>query len=384
MGNRKAGEGSYGEKNIKGTKYFYFRDVNGKYTYGRTKKELKEKLQKKQQEQVTNLTGDNSDATLYDYCVQWMKYKKLKRLTPIAKDDYERIIDNRIQNTFIGKTQVGEITESMLNDYLEDLASKYARSTLLKTWSIMKQVIAFGMGEGDFQQINLSKIYIPREAEVAVKKKIIQYISMSDMDILWEESKKLKYGDGAKVLAFIMYTGLRVSEATALRWSNVEKDFSAINVVESHSVALKRNNKDERISKDGKNEYELIVKTPKTESGFRTIPCSSRAIEILQYMWNKRKSDDGYVFLTRSGKTYGKRALASTLGHMMNSSNCSRKDYTIHGLRHGFGSVLISKGVDIKIVSKLLGHKNISTTYDIYIGVYKEDEVAAIKNVFDN
>lgn len=48
---------------------------------------------------------------------------------------------------------------------------------------------------------------------------------------------------------------------------------------------------------------------------------------------------------------------------------------TPHELRHTFGSLLIKKGVDIKVVSKLLGHKDISVTYNIYIHVLQEQEI---------
>lgn len=65
------------------------------------------------------------------------------------------------------------------------------------------------------------------------------------------------------------------------------------------------------------------------------------------------------------------------------SKNCSRKDYTPHCLRHGFGSVLIKNGVDIKIVSELLGHSDVAVTYNTYIGVTEDDKSDVIKNVFN-
>lgn len=47
MGKRKNGEGSYGTKKIKGIVYQYYRDSNGKYFYGKTMKELREKSRKR-------------------------------------------------------------------------------------------------------------------------------------------------------------------------------------------------------------------------------------------------------------------------------------------------------------------------------------------------
>ena len=44
---------------------------------------------------------------------------------------------------------------------------------------------------------------------------------------------------------------------------------------------------------------------------------------------------------------------------------------TIHGLRHFYATYLISKGVDIKVVQKLAGHKDIKVTLQIYAAVTK-------------
>ncbi len=63
---------------------------------------------------------------------------------------------------------------------------------------------------------------------------------------------------------------------------------------------------------------------------------------------------------------------------MLKNSSCNRKDYTPHSLRHGYGSILISKGADIKLVSELLGHSDVTFTYNVYIGIFQEDKRKAV------
>ena len=48
-----------------------------------------------------------------------------------------------------------------------------------------------------------------------------------------------------------------------------------------------------------------------------------------------------------------------------------RSELTFHGLRHCAGSLWLAAGVDISIVSKLLGHSSISVTADIYAHMLK-------------
>ena len=45
----------------------------------------------------------------------------------------------------------------------------------------------------------------------------------------------------------------------------------------------------------------------------------------------------------------------------------------IHALRHTFASQLFANKVDIKVISKLLGHSDVSVTYNIYIHLMQEE-----------
>lgn len=68
-----------------------------------------------------------------------------------------------------------------------------------------------------------------------------------------------------------------------------------------------------------------------------------------------------------------------TLERIVKNSKCYIKSYTPHSLRHGYGSILLSKGVDIKIVSELLGHSDVAFTYNVYIDIFEKDKHEAVK-----
>ena len=57
-------------------------------------------------------------------------------------------------------------------------------------------------------------------------------------------------------------------------------------------------------------------------------------------------------------------------------------DYGIHALRHTFASMLFLKGVDVKIVSKLLGHSSVKITYDTYVHLFEKD-IRRVTEVLD-
>ena len=53
----------------------------------------------------------------------------------------------------------------------------------------------------------------------------------------------------------------------------------------------------------------------------------------------------------------------------------------LHSLRHTFATLMINKGIDVKIVSELLGHSNVSVTYNIYIHTIQSQKIKAINMV---
>lgn len=71
---------------------------------------------------------------------------------------------------------------------------------------------------------------------------------------------------------------------------------------------------------------------------------------------------------------------AVSVWHCTNASFHS--DITLHGLRHTAATLLIADHVDVKTVSRFLGHAETSTTMNIYVHALDE-AVEAIPSTFD-
>ena len=52
-----------------------------------------------------------------------------------------------------------------------------------------------------------------------------------------------------------------------------------------------------------------------------------------------------------------------------------------HVLRHTFASMLFANGIDIKIISSLLGHSGVQITYDTYVHIIREQQIQAIQSL---
>ncbi|MUV38135.1 Integrase [Lentibacillus sp. JNUCC-1] len=90
---------------------------------------------------------------------------------------------------------------------------------------------------------------------------------------------------------------------------------------------------------------------------------------------NKKK-----VFLLFSdvhGKPFRPDSVTQLWGRFMNRNQDKIKRIRFHDLRHSSASLILSEGVNMKIVQKRLGHKDIRTTLNMYSHITTEDEQKA-------
>lgn len=385
MAKRKNGEGTYFIRKVGKYKYYTYRFSDGTEVRARTAQERDVKIQEYAEKLKTGVVNLDNKYIFSDYCRLWLKDHRFY-ISERVYDDYESIINTRVDKFQIGNMQIKSLTINAFNLYINELVGKYSKATIDKTIALIKQVLKYGIEAGDIPTINVSKIKRPKETDVKTKRKEVPFVSAQDIKLFIEEieNNPAKYGDATKLLIFITQTGLRLSEATGLQWQYVDLQARTLKIVQTSTKIIERDNNLEAIKKDGRNVYKRVTKGAKSEEGQRDIPLNQKASEILMYFYNKynHKNND-YVFISIQGKPYNNRTVQRTLESVLNNSKCSRKDYTPHSLRHGFASILIQQKVDIKTVSKLLGHSDVSFTYNTYVGVSQEDKQSAV-NILDN
>ena len=389
MPKRKNGEGTWGTKIIKGIKYIFYRDSTGKYFYGKTEKEVKAKYKDYKNNSKENLL--ESSILFGDYMLKYVESKKM-HLEATTYDCYEIIIKSMLQKYTISNCTLSALTEENMRIYIEELASKYSKASITKVFRILKPALDYAVEQKYINTNPLKHIKVPNENHVAIKKKEIPFITQDDLNKLYIESKRINvpgfnfggkvneptYGNNAQAIVLMGNTGLRVSELLGLKWNMVDFDTKKIHIENAIVRVKNREN-------NNSNKYIQTQKKPKSKAGIRDIPLSDVALEML-YFFDKQfpnHTANDFVVLTKNGISPNTKSLQRTLDAMLIRANCSINHCGLHGLRHGFGAILLSNGVDIKIVSKLLGHEKISTTYDIYIDFTKEQIENAVISVLN-
>lgn len=393
-GKRKNGEGSYGEKMIKGVKYKYYRFQNGKYIYAKTSKELNEKIKKtqeKDEEEIKLALNPNGKLTIGEFANNWLKSKK-STVKPKTYDGYEFNVSiiNDIKFMF-GNMQIRNIEKKQVQDFLNEMAEYYARNTILKTRTLLNQIFDEAVENNLITKNPVIKTKVPLEENIKKNTKEIIVLEKEDIDKFVKEADSVNgdglhtpcgkigepmYGIAAKMAVFILNTGLRASEAIGLQWDCVDFENKTIKIKRADTYIKDRN-------EDANSRYKLHTGTPKSKSGIRTVPLTNKALEILEYCKENKRNE--YVFTTKTGGRILQSNLDKTIKRMLKRANCDVQNCGAHALRHTFASQLIAAGVDVSVISKLLGHSKVSTTYDIYVHLLeKQDEKAinALNNIF--
>ncbi|MCE5184992.1 MAG: tyrosine-type recombinase/integrase [Planctomycetaceae bacterium] len=112
------------------------------------------------------------------------------------------------------------------------------------------------------------------------------------------------------------------------------------------------------------------------------LTCQSILSEIEAERPNRKPGD--YIFLSKSGLKLDKKKLYNQFQHV--AENAKLEAFGAHAFRHFFATQLLTNGVDIAKVSRLLGHSSIRTTERIYIH-WQPGHLQGLTNsleVFDN
>lgn len=167
----------------------------------------------------------------------------------------------------------------------------------------------------------------------------------------------------------LYFMGSRQGEAQALTWNDIDFNKRTLTINKTLTTKLKGE--------------KYTISSPKTKSSIRTLPIPKNLLNDLKTMYNNAKkytdySNDWFVF----GNIL---PLAETTIQKRKNNYCKKanvKQIRIHDFRHSCASLLINKGASIALVSKYLGHANISITLNTYTHMY-QSELKNMTNILD-
>jgi integrase len=150
--------------------------------------------------------------------------------------------------------------------------------------------------------------------------------------------------------------GLRIGEVLGLLWQSIDLKANLLHVRTALIDAGREGRK---------------LAAVKSSSSRRTLPLPQELAHELK-LWKLKcpPSEQGLVFATLEGKPLHRKAAIAILDYAITAAGIRR--LTLHRLRHGFASLLLSKGVPITTVSKLMGHRDPTITLRVYSHFIKD------------
>ena len=172
-------------------------------------------------------------------------------------------------------------------------------------------------------------------------------------------------------LLITIYSGMRIGEVCALQWKDIDLEEKVIRVNKS----IQRIYTEEDTT--GKMKTELLISTPKTKSSQREIPIVQPLFKMMKDFAKICRPD----YFVCSGTTTPIEPRTYRSYYMKKIEEIGLPHLKFHGLRHTFATQLIASKADVKTVSAILGHSDITTTLNTYVHPSRDDKRNALSKL---
>lgn len=160
--------------------------------------------------------------------------------------------------------------------------------------------------------------------------------------------------------------GLRLGEVCALRVSDIDFQAGTVSIVRE-VLRIKVGEK-----------TQLVVQTPKSETSVRTVPLPDDVLAYLEKAISGLPKN-AYVLTGRTDKPMEPRNYQYYFASVL--QRCGLKKRCYHTLRHSYATRCIEKGVDIKSLSEMLGHADVTTTLRLYVHPSMDSKRQAVQKI---
>lgn len=323
----------------------------------------------------------SADMTVDEWFKFWIE-NFVADLAPNTKRNYSERYQTNIRPV-IGKMRIGDVKPMHCKIVLNRMDEKYAGSTIRQAYITM----------GTMLRAAVINEVIPKHPMEGVRyTKPVRAVDDIKFLTVEEQEKFLAVAQRShnyRQYALLLETGLRASEMIGLTWDSIDWDKRTLTI--SKTLEYRHS------------EGKWRAGPPKTASGYRTIPLTNTAYDILKSCYDERDTrkespalsqklkyldrrtgQSGYLFMKdlvfvnwRTGEPTKNSSYDTHLYKLCDEAGIKR--FGMHALRHTYATRAIERGVMPKVLQKLLGHSSIQTTMDRYVHVSDDALTNAIK-----
>jgi len=291
---------------------------------------------------------------------EWLENRK-NTIKESSYNKYLTSIENNIV-PYLGNINIKKLKDNDIYDFFNmEKILALSDSTRKILYIIINSSISYSIDNKyikSFPKLNVKLktpknkvIYFTKKEQSIFEKYILDNMNLNNLGLLLD-----------------LYTGIRIGELCALQWNDIDFINNTISITKT---VQRVKNQD----KNSKLKTKLIVTEPKTEHSIRTIPVPKFVMNILK----EYKQDDEIFIFNNSENPKDTRAFEKYFERVL--KKCKIKNINFHSLRHTFATRSRESGMDIKILSELLGHSSYKITLEIYVHTsldFKKDSVNSL------
>lgn len=344
-----------------------------------TKKGVKTKARDAVNEFINNGYTTKTKATIKTYkelaSLWWDSYKNTVK--PNTQQSTKGLLKVHILPVF-GDYKLDKLTTPIIQQQVNkwaDRANKgvkgaYANYNLLH--NVNSRILQYGVAMQLIQHNPARDVIVPRKKQKEKTK--IKFLDRQELKQFLNYLNTLDQSDYESLFDFVLYTfllatGLRISEALALEWSDIDLESGVVSVNKTL------------------NRYQE-VNPPKSNAGYRDISIDKATILMLKQYKNRQQVQSWQ--LGRSEKVVfsvftEKYAYACNLRRRLDKhfKKAGVTNVSFHGLRHTHATIMLYAGIQPKDLQHRLGHSDISMTLNTYVHATKEGAQKSA-SIFEN
>lgn len=307
------------------------------FFYAKTEKELNQK--------ILAYTGEQEKGTSFDFIASSWWEETESTISYQSRQSYTVAL-KRAQEEF-KNCSIIDVKPKDILFYINKLANKgYAQKTISNHKMVINRIFDFAVLNNYTEYNPCASVKLPKNLQKSKRSAATP-----------EEEKIILESANEWLFPFIaLMTGARKGEILALQYKDI--DFTANTIKISKSVYYEGNTPK--------------IKQPKTEAGIRTVPLLD---PLREKLLEKEFNQEDFIISDKDGKPITKKCFRWKYAQFQKKTGIT---CTAHQLRHSYATTAFECDISPKAVQELLGHKQLSTTMDIYTDFRKKafDEAA--------
>ena len=394
MSKKKAnGEGSISKRSD--GRYMARYTVNGKRRaiYGATHEEVRVKLN----EVLNDIAKGTYIAPQKDTVGMWLKEWLVTYALPTVKQStyisYEGYVRIHLEPE-LGSIKLTALTTEQIQRFFNKKHRGYQGKKGLSPKTLKNM---YNMFNATLEQAVINNRLI-RNPLRGVK---LPSVTKKEIDILSAEEQALLHSAASSSaelpafgIIFTLSTGVRLGELIGFQWGDIN--------VKSHSIRVRRTvGRLQKVDEDGnlvakesgKATTEIVIRSPKSITSQREIPLFDELWDgLMAYRSRQSEMFDAFgidfnssthIFCMPTGKVYDPRTYEDLFKRTLKAADLPGINF--HALRHTFATRALEAGMDIKVLSSILGHAQASTTLNLYAHAlpdHKRDSMEKMRSFY--